>query len=180
MVCVVAMSEARVIGDGDDLIWRLPGDLQRVKALTMGCPLIMGRTTYLSIGRPLPGRLNIVMTRDKSWFQDGVVTAHSLSESIRIASDWLEAQDGDENRIILFGGGQIYHLGLELCDVIEATIVEDSHAAGVEFPAYRADDFDDELIGRIQAGETHPAFRYHRLRRRDVPGQTLLQRADGL
>ena len=58
MICVVAMAENHVIGDGTDLIWHLPGDLKRVKALTMGCPLIMGRKTYYSIGRPLPGRKN--------------------------------------------------------------------------------------------------------------------------
>ena len=66
LVCVVAMADNRVIGDGDDLLWHLPGDLRRVKALTMGCPLIMGRKTWESIGRPLPGRASIVLTRDKS------------------------------------------------------------------------------------------------------------------
>ena len=62
MVCVVAMANNRVIGDGDSLIWHLPGDLARVKSITMGCPLIMGRRTWYSIGRPLPGRLSIVLT----------------------------------------------------------------------------------------------------------------------
>ena len=67
MSAVVAMAANRVIGDGAGLIWHLPDDLKRVKALTMGCPLIMGRKTWDSIGRPLPGRTSIVMTRDPSW-----------------------------------------------------------------------------------------------------------------
>ena len=64
MICVVAMANNRVIGDGDGLVWHLPGDLSRVKSITMGCPLIMGRRTWSSIGRALPGRASIVLTRD--------------------------------------------------------------------------------------------------------------------
>ncbi|MDG1030434.1 MAG: dihydrofolate reductase, partial [Alphaproteobacteria bacterium] len=71
LVCVVAMAQNRVIGDGSGLVWHLPDDLKRVKALTMGCPLIMGRKTWESIGRALPGRASIVMTRDKSWQAKG-------------------------------------------------------------------------------------------------------------
>ena len=65
MTAVVAMAKNRIIGDGDGLLWHLRDDLKRVKALTMGCPLIMGRKTWDSIGRPLPGRASIVMTRDR-------------------------------------------------------------------------------------------------------------------
>ncbi|MGC6517494.1 MAG: dihydrofolate reductase, partial [Candidatus Puniceispirillaceae bacterium] len=73
LVAVVAMAANRVIGDGDDLLWHLPGDLRRVKELTMGCPLIMGRKTWESIGRPLPGRASIVLTRDPNWQADGAI-----------------------------------------------------------------------------------------------------------
>jgi dihydrofolate reductase len=65
--------ENRVIGDGKGLIWHIPDDLKRVKTLTMGCPLIMGRKTWDSIGRPLPGRASIVMTRDADWAADGAI-----------------------------------------------------------------------------------------------------------
>jgi dihydrofolate reductase len=74
MTAVVAMAENRVIGDGKGLIWHIPDDLKRVKMLTMGCPLIMGRKTWDSIGRPLPGRASIVMTRDQNWAADGATT----------------------------------------------------------------------------------------------------------
>ena len=82
MVCVVAMARNRVIGDGSDLIWHLPGDLKRVKELTMGCPLIMGRRTWESIGRALPGRLSIVLTRNSGW---------SAPEALRLNLPFLGA-----------------------------------------------------------------------------------------
>ena len=89
MVCVVAMARNRVIGDGTGLIWHLPGDLKRVKALTMGCPLIMGRRTWDSIGRPLPGRASIVMTRDADWAADGALRAGNLDMAVTLARGWM-------------------------------------------------------------------------------------------
>ena len=82
MVAVVAMAENRVIGDGKGLIWHIPNDLKRVKMLTMGCPLIMGRKTWDSIGRPLPGRASIVMTRDGSWTADGAIAVLNIEAAI--------------------------------------------------------------------------------------------------
>ena len=82
LVAVVAMASNRVIGDGEDLLWHLPGDLKRVKQLTMGCPLIMGRKTWDSIGRPLPGRASIVMTRDEQWQAQGAIRASSLDDAV--------------------------------------------------------------------------------------------------
>ena len=89
MVAVVAMATNRVIGDGSRLVWHLPADLKRVKMLTMGCPLIMGRRTWDSIGRPLPGRASIVMTRDPDWAADGAVRAGDLDAAIASAKDWI-------------------------------------------------------------------------------------------
>jgi hypothetical protein len=79
MTAVVAMAENRVIGDGTGLIWHIPDDLKRVKTLTMGCPLIMGRKTWDSIGRPLPGRASIVMTRDADWAADGAIGVATMT-----------------------------------------------------------------------------------------------------
>ena len=78
MSAVVAMATNRVIGDGTGLIWHLPDDLKRVKSLTMGCPLIMGRKTWQSIGRPLPGRGSIVLTRDQNWQAEGAIIVHDF------------------------------------------------------------------------------------------------------
>lgn len=172
MVCVVAMARNRVIGDGSGLIWHLPGDLKRVKALTMGCPLIMGRRTWDSIGRALPGRLSIVLTRNTSWSAEDAVSAQTLAKAIKLGSDWLAQQKGNENRLILFGGGEIYLAGLEYCNVIEATIIDAEPESGVRFPEFDASDWCDSHLESIAASADHPAFHYHRLIRKtpiDLP-----------
>ena len=86
MSAVVAMAANQVIGDGAGLIWHLPDDLKRVKALTMGCPLIMGRKTWDSIGRPLPGRGSIVLTRDQHWHSEGAITVHDFNAALVAAT----------------------------------------------------------------------------------------------
>ena len=166
MVCVVAMAKNRVIGDGNDLLWQLPGDLKRVKQLTMGCPLIMGRRTFDSIGRALPGRLSVVMTRNKRWRADGAVPVASLAVAIDVAKDWLIQQKSGENRIILFGGGQIYKAGLPYCMTIEATFVDAEPSMGVEFPAFDHREWSDKLLQQFAAEGDIPGFSYHQLTRK--------------
>ena len=166
MVCVVAMAKNRVIGDGNDLLWKLPGDLKRVKQLTMGCPLIMGRRTFDSIGRALPGRLSVVMTRNKRWRADGAVPVASLAVAIDVAKNWLIEQRLGENRIILFGGGQIYKAGLPYCKTIEATFVDDEPSVGVEFPEFNSLEWNDKLLQQFAAEGDLPGFSYHHLTRK--------------
>ena len=88
--CIVAMNENRIIGDGKNLLWHLPGDLKRLKKMTMGSPLIMGRKTWDSIGRPLPGRANIVLTNSVSWRADGAIVANSFQDAITKADEWID------------------------------------------------------------------------------------------
>ena len=166
MICVVAMARNRVIGDGDDLIWHLPGDLKRVKQLTMGCPLIMGRRTFETIGRALPGRLSVVLTRDADWQAEGAVAVASLEAAIKVSKDWLVQQQTQETRLILFGGGQIYAAGLPYCQMIEATFVEAEPEDGVRFPEFDRSDWTDEELERFPAEEDVPGFSYHRLTRK--------------
>ena len=166
MVCVVAMAKNRVIGDGVDLLWHLPGDLKRVKQLTMGCPLIMGRRTFDSIGQALPGRLSIVMTRDVNWQANGAVAVDTLAAAIYVAKDWLCKQQSGENRIILFGGGQIYEEGLPHCQTIEATFVDTEPGDGIKFPAFDSQEWTDNLLQRFAADGDMPGFAYHRLTRK--------------
>ena len=90
MECVVAMNQERVIGDGNKLLWHLPGDLKRLKSMTMGAPLIMGRKTFKSIGKPLPGRANIVLTRSKTNDFDGAIVVNSFDEAITKADEWID------------------------------------------------------------------------------------------
>lgn len=169
MVCVVAMARNRVIGDGTGLIWHLPGDLKRVKALTMGCPLIMGRRTWDSIGRALPGRLSIVLTRNASWSAPDAVAVQTMEQAIEAGKKWLAAEGQNENRLILFGGGEIYAAGLDYCSLIEATIIDAAPEEGVRFPAYDETQWHDSLIDSIAGGDDHPAFHYHQLRRIGQP-----------
>ena len=138
VTAVVAMARNRVIGDGEKLLWHLPGDLPRVKALTMGRPLIMGRRTYLSIGRPLPGRATIVLTRQSDWSQDGVMTASSLDEAIDLAAAWINADGSREKEIIIFGGGEIYDAFLPRTDRIDLTEIDLAPEGDAKFPALNA------------------------------------------
>ena len=177
MVCVVAMAENRVIGDGTGLVWHVPGDLKRVKSLTMGCPLLMGRKTYQSIGRPLAGRANIVITRHTSFQERGIIVVANLEEAIKAGRIWLNAQNihentcenTGENRLILFGGGQIYAAGLKYCSLIEATLLEGEAIGKVYFPALDEDEWHDTCLARFHATSDHPAFSYHRFTRKTAP-----------
>src|SRR5579859_4080384 len=84
---IVAMAQNGVIGRANALPWRLPEDLKRFKAYTLGKPILMGRKTFESIGRPLPGRLNLVLTRDAHWQADGVTVVHSVGEALQRTRD---------------------------------------------------------------------------------------------
>ncbi|RVA48923.1 dihydrofolate reductase, partial [Mesorhizobium sp. M7A.F.Ca.CA.004.09.1.2] len=102
----VAIAENGVIGRDGGLPWRLSTDLKRFRADTMGKPIIMGRKTYEGIGRPLPGRLNIVVTRDKTWRAEGVEAAHSLEAAIQLATE-RGRRMADVDEVCVIGGGEI-------------------------------------------------------------------------
>ena len=129
LTLVVAMGSNRVIGAGGTLPWHLPGDLAHFKRITIGHPMIMGRTTYESIGRPLPGRTTIVVTRQQGWSADGVVVAHSLDEAVERAS-------GLDDEVYLVGGAQVYAEALErdLVDSLVVTRVRQAPAGDAWFP----------------------------------------------
>jgi len=134
LTAVVAMARNRVIGDGEKLLWHLPGDLPRVKALTMGRPLIMGRRTYLSIGRPLPGRGTIVLTRQSDWSAEGVITADDLDDAIAKAAAWIDSDASREKEIIIFGGGEIYAAFLPRTNRIDLTEIDLTPEGDAKFP----------------------------------------------
>jgi dihydrofolate reductase len=101
VILVAAVARNRVIGNGPDIPWSLPGEQAEFKKLTMGHTLVMGRTTYESIGRPLPGRTTIVLTRDRGWSADGVLVAHDLMGALGRAA-------ATEGEIVVAGGAQVY------------------------------------------------------------------------
>lgn len=118
IVLIVAVAENGVIGSGGGLPWRIPEDLKRFKALTMGKPCIMGRKTWDSLPkRPLPGRSNIVITRDPALRPEGAKIAHSVNEALALA----RAENPDE--IMVIGGEAIFAAALPLADRIELTEV---------------------------------------------------------
>ena len=120
-------------GRDGGLPWRLSTDLKRFKAETMGKPIVMGRKTHEGLGRPLPGRLNIVVTRDKAWRGEGVEVVHSLDEAIRLATARGRCLAGADE-ICIIGGGEIYAQALPLADRLDVTHVLASVDGDTFFP----------------------------------------------
>ena len=149
---VVALDRHRAIGRDNDLPWRLPDDLKRFKALTMGKPVLMGRKTAESLGRALPGRLNLVLTRRAAVPFDGMQVVASVDEAVAIAG----AENAEE--LCVIGGGEVYALTLDRADVLHLTevdtVVDDAHAF---FPAF------DPAEWREVAREPHPVDAKHAL-----------------
>ena len=159
---IVAMAQNGVIGRGNALPWRLPRDLKRFKAFTLGKPILMGRKTFEAIGRPLPGRVNLVLTRDRSWFAAGVVVVHSVEEALE------QASGSDE--LVAIGGAEIYRLVLPLARRIYLTHVQADVPGDTFFPAFDPSQWSD------LESSTHPADDEHAypltfvtLQRRNAP-----------
>ena len=114
---IVAVSENGVIGLNNQLIWRLPDDLKRFKQLTLGHPMIMGRKTFESIGKPLPGRQSIIITRDENFSFEGTIVAHSLEEAVD------EAKKSGADEAFIIGGGDIYNQVQDIADKLYITEV---------------------------------------------------------
>lgn len=124
---VVAMGLKNEIGAKNELLWHLPTDLKRFKEITTDHPIIMGRKTYESIGKPLPNRTNIVVSRKENWFEEGILIVGSLKEALKFAKKI------DEN-IFIIGGGNVYEQTLALTDRLEVTQVQAELEADIFFP----------------------------------------------
>lgn len=129
---IAAMDEKRGIGKDNKLPWHIPEDLKRFRALTSGHPVIMGRKTFESIGRLLPKRTNVIVTKDPSYKVDGAIVVHSLQEALDIA------KQKEQNEVFIIGGGQIFQQALPLADKLYLTIVKGSFPADTFFPDYSA------------------------------------------
>ena len=123
VILIAAVGRNGVIGRDNDLPWRIREDLQHFKQLTLGHTLVMGRKTYDSIGRPLPGRRTVVVTRQPDWSADGVEVVHTLEEGLK--------HEGD---LYVAGGGEIYRLALPYADRLELTEVDQSPTGDATFP----------------------------------------------
>jgi len=140
---IVAMAQNGVIGRDNNLPWRLPADLKRFKEFTVGKPILMGRKTFESIGHPLPDRLNLVLTRDRAWWADGVTGVHSVEEAL--------AKAAGSEELVAIGGAEIYRLVLPFARRIYLTQVHAEVPGDTIFP-----DFDPTQWVDAEYSE-HPA-----------------------
>lgn len=124
---VAALGNNNALGKDNQLLWRLPKDLKHFKALTENHPIVMGRKTYESIGKALPNRTNIVVSRKENWFQEGILIVSTLKEALKFAKKI------DEN-IFVIGGGEIYKQTIDLADKLEITQVKGDFEADTFFP----------------------------------------------
>lgn len=125
---IVAMANNSVIGINNSLPWHLPEDLKRFRALTIGHHIIMGRKTYESLGRLLPGRTTVIVTRNKNYQIQGALIAHSLEQAISLC--------GDDSEVFLIGGAELYQTGLKLADKLYLTEVSLDVAGDAFFPEF--------------------------------------------
>ncbi len=129
---IVAMANNRAIGKDNKLLWHLPEDLQYFKRITMGKPIIMGRKTFESIGRPLPSRLNIVVTRQTDWLHDGVRVVNSIDEGMQVAEAQVLLDGVDE--VMMIGGAELYQATLPQADRLYLTRVDADLEGDAFFP----------------------------------------------
>ena len=160
LALIVAAADNNVIGRNNALPWHLPADLQHFKRKTLGKPILMGRKTFESIGRPLPGRSNIVISSNRDFFADGVRVVYSLDSAIELAED-IAFIDGSEELVVI-GGEQIYRLALPLVQRLYLTRVHVSPDGDALFPPLDAD------VWREVAREPHSAHG-------DSPAHTFLE-----
>lgn len=126
---LVAMDKNRLIGKDNDLPWRLPADLAYFKRVTMGHPIIMGRKTYDSIGRPLPGRENIIVTRDTSYKMEGCKVIHSIDEILKMNEE-------HDHELFVIGGAEIFKEILPYSDRLYITEIDEEFEGDTYFPAF--------------------------------------------
>jgi dihydrofolate reductase len=144
---IVAASTNNVIGSKGDLPWRLSSDLKRFKALTMGKPIVMGRKTYESIGRPLPGRQNIVVTRNPDYVAEGCDVVSSVDAAIQAT--------GDAEEIMIIGGTHIYEAFLPRADRIYLTRVQAEVEGDAFLPEFNSNDWHENDVEKHNADESN-------------------------
>jgi dihydrofolate reductase len=165
LVAVVARAKNGVIGARNDLPWRLSSDLKRFKAITMGKPMIMGRRTWDSIGRPLPGREIVVLTRDAGFHAEGAHVATNPAEALATARRLASLVGAEE--IIIAGGGDVFRVFLDRTEVIHLTEVALDIPGDAHFPALDLQEWEETARETPPRGAKDEAdFVYVTLRRR--------------
>lgn len=154
IIIIAAMARNRVIGRGNAIPWRVAGEQARFKQVTMGHPLVMGRKTFESIGRPLPGRKNIVVSRRQDYRPSGCLVAGSLEAALALCRE--------EDTVFVAGGGQVYRQALPWAEEIRLTVIERVIAGDVYFPEFYPLDFQEISAERITEPEPYTIRVYRR------------------
>lgn len=157
---IFAMSENRVIGKDNQLPWHLPADLKYFKATTMGYPILMGRKTFESIGKLLPGRSSIIITRQLDYSVPGALVVHSVAEGI-------EAGKNLSDTIFIIGGAEVLKEAFHLIDTMFLTLIHKDFAGDVFYPEYNAEDWQETWREDYQPDEKNQyAYSFIKLKRR--------------
>lgn len=151
---IVATAKNGVIGKDNALPWHLPADLKYFKFITMGKPIVMGRKTFDSIGRPLPGRQNIVITRDTSWHADGITIIHDVEDLVSVLDD------PDANEVMIIGGAQIYNALIDKADRLYITEVDLDVDGDAFFPKLKKDEWTQVSCDPHPAQDSQPSYSF--------------------
>ena len=146
---IVAAAENNAIGKDNQLLWHLPNDLKFFKNTTWGMPVIMGRKTFEAVNKPLPGRINIVITRQADWKADNVITAADLQDALQ------KAEATNCNEIFVIGGGEIYKQSMEIADKIYITRVHATLDGDTFFPVIDETKWQQTSLQEFAADEKH-------------------------
>lgn len=145
---IAAMGRNHVIGNKQALPWQLPADLKHFRATTLGKPLIMGRATMESIGKPLSDRINIVLTRDENFFHSGYIVVHSLEDAIRVA--------GHHEEIMVIGGASVFQQFLPYATRMYLTFIDENFEGDTEFPKFDTHEWKELERQEYAADEKNP------------------------
>jgi dihydrofolate reductase len=162
---IVATAKNNVIGRNNELPWHLPQDLKYFKSVTLGKPIIMGRKTFESIGKPLPGRTNIVVTRQTNWQHAGVLVAKSVQEALAVGQQFCSEQNNLTDEIMVIGGAEIYRHALPLANRVYLTKIDIDVAGDAYFPELLAREWAliSDMVGDATANVKHAFLVYERV-----------------
>ena len=151
LALIAAVADNNAIGIDNKMPWHLPDDLRYFKAVTMGKAIIMGRKTFDSLGKALPGRINIVITRNQSWHHDGVRVVHTLDAALQLAETLSTADE-----IMVIGGEQIYRQAIDRADRLYLTRVYQSFDGDAFFPSIIAQQWQETSCQKVEPGDQQP------------------------
>lgn len=130
IIAIAAIGRNRGLGKNNDLIYKIPEDMKHFRDETLGHPIITGRKNFEAMGRALPGRSTIVVTRDTTYAPEGALVAHTIEDAIQ------KGRELDREKVFIIGGGEIYKAALPYTDILDLTLIEDNKEADVFFPEY--------------------------------------------